>query len=185
MGQIGFNSRAAAFVKRSQSFVGRSLMNHHTGFPSWPGKLSDWGSLDGNLDWKIQGEELSKFRKSASFGYRSSEAVNEGSGMRAGQMGVGVPNQEQGHPDLGGGPEMLPAWMEQLYSESEQTAFLHQCLGEGVARQQGSRRRVFLLCGGCGGEEIGLETRDRLGDGGGAGPIEWRWRRCFVVVEKR
>ncbi|CAN1846353.1 Zinc finger CCCH domain-containing protein 66 [Linum perenne] len=119
MEQIGFNSRAAAFAKRSQSFVGRSSVNHHTGFPSSPGKLSDWGSPDGKLDWKIQGEELSKFRKSASFGYRSSEAVNEGSGMRAGQMGVGGPNQEQGHPDLGG-PEMLPAWMEQLYSESEQ-----------------------------------------------------------------
>nr|AFN53676.1 ankyrin repeat domain-containing protein [Linum usitatissimum] len=128
MDQTGFNNnsgRAAAFAKRSQSFVGRSSVNHHPiGFPTSPGKLSDWGSPDGKLEWKIQGEELSRFRKSASFAYRSSSNGNFGepdlgSGMRSGQMGVGGPNQQQGHPDIGI-PEMQPAWMEQFYSETEQ-----------------------------------------------------------------
>lgn len=33
--------------------------------------LSDWGSPDGKLDWGIQGDELNKLRKSASFGFRN------------------------------------------------------------------------------------------------------------------
>ncbi|KAI4982626.1 hypothetical protein ZWY2020_023118 [Hordeum vulgare] len=30
---------------------------------------SYWGSPDGKLDWGVQGDELHKFRKSASFGF--------------------------------------------------------------------------------------------------------------------
>ncbi|CAN0854814.1 Zinc finger CCCH domain-containing protein 66 [Linum grandiflorum] len=113
MEQTGFNinsGRAAAFAKRSQSFVGRSSVNHQhpMGFPSSPGKISDWGSPDGKLDWKIQGEELSKFRKSASFGYRSSNGNVADPGMGS---GLGGPNQQQ---------ELVPAWMEQFYGETEQ-----------------------------------------------------------------
>ncbi|KAK0605062.1 hypothetical protein LWI29_022397 [Acer saccharum] len=69
------NSRSAAFAKRSQSFIERSAVVRHSGFPSttmMPSNLSDWGSPNGKLDWGIQGEELAKLRKSSSFGFRNS-----------------------------------------------------------------------------------------------------------------
>ncbi|KAJ6315630.1 hypothetical protein OIU78_018990 [Salix suchowensis] len=72
------SSRSAAFAKRSQSFVERNAVNCHPVFSSpsssakgMPPNRSDWGSPDGKLDWGIQGEELNKLRKSASFGFRS------------------------------------------------------------------------------------------------------------------
>ncbi|KAK3206542.1 hypothetical protein Dsin_020588 [Dipteronia sinensis] len=69
------SSRSAAFAKRSQSFIERSAVVRHSGFPSttmMPSNLADWGSPDGKLDWGIQGVELSKLRKSSSFGFRNS-----------------------------------------------------------------------------------------------------------------
>lgn len=73
------SSRAAAFAKRSQSFIERSVVNRHSGLSppatsttAMPSSLSDWGSPDGKLDWGIRGEELNKLRKSASFGFRNS-----------------------------------------------------------------------------------------------------------------
>ncbi|XP_028093112.1 zinc finger CCCH domain-containing protein 66-like [Camellia sinensis] len=75
------SSRAAAFAKRSQSFIDRSTVNHLSGLPLpassanvMPSNLSDWGSPDGKLDWGIQKDELNKLRKSASFGYRSNSS---------------------------------------------------------------------------------------------------------------
>ncbi|KAJ1261419.1 hypothetical protein BS78_09G028300 [Paspalum vaginatum] len=79
MAKAIMSSRASAFAKRSQSFIdrggrapaARSLMSQQqqptAGAPSM---LSDWGSPDGKLDWGVQGDELHKFRKSASFAFR-------------------------------------------------------------------------------------------------------------------
>ncbi|XP_066360545.1 zinc finger CCCH domain-containing protein 33-like [Miscanthus floridulus] len=77
MAKAIMSSRASAFAKRSQSFIDRggrapatrSLMSQQstTGAPYM---LSDWGSPDGKLDWGVQGDELHKFRKSASFAFR-------------------------------------------------------------------------------------------------------------------
>ncbi|KAE8813657.1 Zinc finger CCCH domain-containing protein 33 [Hordeum vulgare] len=36
---------------------------------------SYWGSPGGKLDWGVQGDELHKFRKSASFGFRGQSAM--------------------------------------------------------------------------------------------------------------
>ncbi|KAI4305284.1 hypothetical protein L6164_028657 [Bauhinia variegata] len=76
---MAFNSRIAAFSKRSQSFIERSAVNHHSELFSPPASatlkpspFSNWGSPDGKLDWAVNGEELNKLRKSASFGFRSS-----------------------------------------------------------------------------------------------------------------
>ncbi|KAK6235054.1 hypothetical protein SCA6_010391 [Theobroma cacao] len=141
------SSRSAAFAKRSQSFIERTAVNRHAGFSSptssasaMPSNLSDWGSPDGKLDWGIQGEELSKLRKSASFGFRSSGSnfANAAPSMlptadepdvswvqslvkdtpSAGQFGFDE-EQQQCHLNSGGA-EMLPAWVEQLYMEQEQ-----------------------------------------------------------------
>lgn len=60
------NSRAVAFAQRDR---GRSRSRDLGGATSW----SEWGSPSGKVDWGIQGEELQKFRKSASFGIRSSD----------------------------------------------------------------------------------------------------------------
>uniref|UniRef100_A0A803NF12 C3H1-type domain-containing protein n=1 Tax=Chenopodium quinoa TaxID=63459 RepID=A0A803NF12_CHEQI len=73
------NSRAAAFVKRSQSFIDRtapgSPMGGNMSNPmSTP--MSNWGSPNGTLDWGIHGEELNKLRKSNSFGFRGANNNN-------------------------------------------------------------------------------------------------------------
>ncbi|KAL6864740.1 hypothetical protein ACP4OV_015891 [Aristida adscensionis] len=81
MAKAIMSSRASAFAKRSQSFidrggrapVSRSLMSPATS--GAPSMLSDWGSPDGKLDWGVQGDELHKFRKSASFAFRGQSAA--------------------------------------------------------------------------------------------------------------
>ncbi|KAE8734858.1 Zinc finger CCCH domain-containing protein 66 [Hibiscus syriacus] len=136
------SSRSAAFAKRSQSFVECTAVNCRSGFSSpassvsaMPSNLSDWGSPDGILDWGIQGGELNKLRKSASFGFRSNDR-KLGNAARsisstpdvswvqslvvdppAGQLSFD--DEQQCHHN-NGGTEMLPAWMEQLYMEQKQ-----------------------------------------------------------------
>ncbi|KAM7496439.1 hypothetical protein LguiA_020853 [Lonicera macranthoides] len=137
------NSRSAAFAKRSQSFIDRGAVNRHSGFSSSPSSnlaLSDWGSPDGKLDWGIQKEELSKLRKSASFGFRSNgtsfgtpgpsvpiahesnpswaqSTVNNGSPQKTRHLSF--EEQQQFHLNSGGS-EMFSPWAEQLYVEQEQ-----------------------------------------------------------------
>ncbi|XP_050236875.1 zinc finger CCCH domain-containing protein 66 [Mercurialis annua] len=135
------SSRSAAFSKRSQSFVERGAGNRHTGFSPptssatmMPSNLSDWGSPDGKLDWGIQGEELNKLRKSASFGIRNNgSSLSAAASMAATRVDepdvswvqslvkdappMGFEQQQQCHLNTG---EMLPAWVEQLYIEQEQ-----------------------------------------------------------------
>lgn len=87
MAKAIMNSRATAFAKRSQSFCDRRsspvarpstlsvMTSAATSAAVTPSVLSDWGSPSGKLDWGIQGEELHKLRKSASFGIRSNQAM--------------------------------------------------------------------------------------------------------------
>ncbi|KAI3419479.1 uncharacterized protein J3R85_013167 [Psidium guajava] len=76
------NSRSAAMTKRSQSFIDRGAVGQRSGLtghaisPPRMSNLSDWGSPDGKLDWGIQGDELNKLRKSASFGFRNNSPNN-------------------------------------------------------------------------------------------------------------
>lgn len=145
------NPRSAAFAMRSQSFIERSTVKGPSGF-SPPGAsafvrpsttLSDWGSPDGKLDWRLQGEELNKLRKSASFGFRSNGSsyataaasgpatvdepdvswvqslVKDAPPVKPGQIGFEKEQQQQCHLDTGGS-EMLPAWLEQFYMEQKQ-----------------------------------------------------------------
>ncbi|QCE01338.1 zinc finger CCCH domain-containing protein 29-like [Vigna unguiculata] len=131
------NSRSAAFAKRSQSFIDRGAATHHLGLssPSNPScrvssTLSDWSSPTGKLDWGVNGDELNKLRKSASFGFRNN-------GVTASPMA----QHEHVEPDVSwvhslvkdvpsersemfGGEkqqyDLLPPWVEQLYIEQEQ-----------------------------------------------------------------
>ncbi|KAK6927125.1 Zinc finger, CCCH-type [Dillenia turbinata] len=143
------NSRAAAFAKRSQSFIDRSALSRHSGFSSStavasmaPPAFSDWGAPNGKLDWGIQGEELNKLRKSASFGFRN---TNSNFSSAAGVVSAtaeepdvswvqtlvkdppsGKPGKlnyeelQQQHHLNSGGSEMIPPWIEQLYMDQEQ-----------------------------------------------------------------
>ncbi|KAF6153661.1 hypothetical protein GIB67_027528 [Kingdonia uniflora] len=133
------NSRSTAFAKRSQSFVDRGALNRHVGVTSSATALSDWGSPTGKLDWGVQGEELNKLRKSASFGIRDNSNSNMGSlGFVGNETNLpwtqslvkdvppvggggqfGWEEQKQYHLNSGG-LEMLSPWMEQMYMEQEQ-----------------------------------------------------------------
>ncbi|KAL5748095.1 hypothetical protein ACOSQ2_025392 [Xanthoceras sorbifolium] len=143
------SSRSSAFAKRSQSFIERSAVNRHSGFSSpassttmMSSNLADWGSPDGKLDWGIQGEELTKLRKSSSFGFRNSssslaiptssmsaaadgpdvswvQSLVKDAPVKPGQFGFEEEQHQQCHLNTGGS-EMLPAWVEQLYMEQEQ-----------------------------------------------------------------
>ncbi|KAK2974622.1 hypothetical protein RJ640_025916 [Escallonia rubra] len=139
------NSRSTAFAKRSQSFIDRGAVNRHSGISAaasanmMPSPFSDWGSPDGKLDWGMQKEELHKFRKSASFGLRSSGSsfatpaasmpttAHEPDLSWVQSMVSDVPSEKSGHLNYeeqqyhlnSGGSEMLSTWVEQ-YMEQEQ-----------------------------------------------------------------
>ncbi|KAL1829042.1 hypothetical protein DCAR_0208334 [Daucus carota subsp. sativus] len=129
-------ARSSAFAKRSQSFIDRSAVTHHSGISSSSAAgMSDWGSPNGKLEWGIQKEELNKLRKSASFGLRSS-----GGSYGAPAASIPSPTKEhdswprvkdvpaeksgQSHTEernlTNGGLEMLPQWVEQFYMDQEQ-----------------------------------------------------------------
>lgn len=138
------NSRSSAFAKRSQSFIDRGGVSHRTpGFSAasnsatlMSSNLSDWSSPDGKLDWGIQGDELNKLKKSASFGFRTSSAATAtaASMVSAQEPDVSwvnslvkdVPSVSSGlfgsqQQSYGRGVhEKLPPWVEQLYIEQEQ-----------------------------------------------------------------
>ncbi|KAL3834835.1 hypothetical protein ACJIZ3_009571 [Penstemon smallii] len=135
------NSRTAAFTKRSQSFVDRSGNNNnyrfaHPGSPNSPSPIQsrplEWGSPDGKLEWGFNGEEVNKLRKSASFGFRSGNALPS-SGSMAGTSSVDEPDVSwvnslvKDVPSGGIGlysseqnREVMPHWVDQLYKEQEQ-----------------------------------------------------------------
>ncbi|KAL2549709.1 Zinc finger CCCH domain-containing protein 29 [Forsythia ovata] len=135
------NSRSSAFAKRSQSFIDRGGNNHRSSLSgaansatAMSSKLSDWGSPDGKLDWGFNGDEVNKLRKSASFGFRSSNAsattamtpsdMNEPDVSWVNSLVKDVPSAsprlyspDQNH---GGVHDMMPHWVDQFYLEQEQ-----------------------------------------------------------------
>lgn len=138
------NSRSAAFAKqRSQSFIDRGAATHHLGLspPSNPScrvssGLSDWGSPTGKLDWGVNGDELNKLRKSASFGFRNNGPAAPTASQHAepdvswvNSLVKDVPSDNSGvygaenmrqlqQYDLS--RDVLPPWVEQMYKEQEQ-----------------------------------------------------------------
>ncbi|RRT47864.1 hypothetical protein B296_00034196 [Ensete ventricosum] len=140
------NSRASAFAKRSQSFCDRgatagrqstlSAMSTAASAATPPSLLSDWGSPDGKLNWGIQGEELNKLRKSASFAFRSSQAaiggvapatgatnepdvswvqslVKDGPAAPVGRPGMGKHQNRYQLNGGGGGGDLFSPWAEE------------------------------------------------------------------------
>ncbi|RDX99016.1 Zinc finger CCCH domain-containing protein 66, partial [Mucuna pruriens] len=139
-GEAALNPRAAAFAKRSQSFIERSVAKHHSELTSSK-PFSNWGSPNGKLDWTINGEELNKLRKSSSFGIRSSNNPLTNASTKVQANVDDEPDVSWVHslvkdapPESGeysvedlrkklqchNGTDAIPAWLEQLYSEQEQ-----------------------------------------------------------------
>ncbi|KAK8994422.1 hypothetical protein V6N11_045514 [Hibiscus sabdariffa] len=136
------NSRSSGFAKRSQSFIDRGAMTGRAGLTAtstttMSPNISDWSSPDGKLDWGIQGDELNKLRKSASFGFRNNNPATTNmmasdakepdvSWVHSVVKDVGPTGeqlQRQQRYSLGKGvQETLPSWMEQMYIEQEQMA---------------------------------------------------------------
>ncbi|KAK3137610.1 hypothetical protein QOZ80_5BG0454560 [Eleusine coracana subsp. coracana] len=119
MAKAIMTSRASAFAKRSQSFIDRtggrappppaarsSLMS-----PAPATVLSDWGSPDGRLDWGVQGDELSKFRKSASFAFRGRQSPPMAA-TAAAEPDVSWVNSlvRDGHAAAAGGGDIFVQW---------------------------------------------------------------------------
>lgn len=132
------NSRSTAFSKRSQSFIDRPGVSYRSASPNppsfMPSKLSDWSSPDGKLDWGFNGEDASKLKKSASFGFRGGNG-GTATAMRASleEPDVGWVNSvvkdvpphggrmRGGQQQHGGVHEMMmPHWIDQMYIEQEQ-----------------------------------------------------------------
>ncbi|KAH9609736.1 hypothetical protein KSS87_012726 [Heliosperma pusillum] len=120
------NARLASFANRSQSFIDRSTVNR---LPDrMPSHLSDWGSPDGKVEWGVHGDELNKFRKSASFGFRTSEAarnprdepnvswvqslVKDGQPITSAKLSFEEQLKQQYYLNNGGSGR-IPPWVEQ------------------------------------------------------------------------
>ncbi|KAI4370534.1 hypothetical protein MLD38_018880 [Melastoma candidum] len=133
------NSRSSAMTKRSQSFVDRSAVPQRSSnmgsvsSPTMKPNMSDWSSPDGKLDWGVQGDELNRLKKSASFGFRNnattstgpwvSPTVDEPDVSWVGSLVRDVPAaDEEMYNEMGGSHELLPSWAEQVYIEQEQMA---------------------------------------------------------------
>ncbi|KAJ9160343.1 hypothetical protein P3X46_025754 [Hevea brasiliensis] len=136
------NSRSSAFAKRSHSFIDRGAAGTNrlgitaaaNSVSMVSSNLSDWSSPDGKLDWGVQGDELNKLKKSASFGFRNNNHttaadltlsnVNEPDVSWVNSLVKDVPTAglgaEKQYNLSKGVHESLPPWMEQLYIEQEQ-----------------------------------------------------------------
>lgn len=128
------NPRAAAFAKRSQSFIERSVVNHHSELsPPKPSTFTHWGSPDGKLDWAINGEELNKLRKSSSFGFRTSSGPLTPAATTMPARVDDEPDVSWVHSLVKDAPpesgeygveeqrkQLASAWLEQMYLEQEQ-----------------------------------------------------------------
>lgn len=112
------NSRAAAFAKRSQSFVDRAANYGGGSGSALSSPMADWGSPKGRAEWGVQGEELNKLRKSNSFGFRAS---GRSTPVRASPPGFNEPDVSWVN-SLVKEEEMRSPWVEQLYIEQQQLA---------------------------------------------------------------
>lgn len=130
------NSRSSAFAKRSQSFIDRGAVTSRAGLTATTNSasmmssdLSGWGSPGGKLDWGIQGDELNKLKKSASFGFRSNNVTKTPAPppTRSNYMASEEPDVSWVHslvkdvpPVSAGHNQQYSPWGEQLYIEQEQ-----------------------------------------------------------------
>ncbi|KAG6492240.1 hypothetical protein ZIOFF_047192 [Zingiber officinale] len=132
------NSRASAFAKRSQSFIdrGASTVRPSTLSPitTPAADLADWGSPGGKLDWGIQGEELSKLRKSASFAFRGNQAASFGS---ASATTAAAPPSAMNEPDL--------SWVQSLVKDAPV-----EPIGQRFSSTAGVQQNGYQLNGGGG-----------------------------------
>ncbi|XP_010541453.1 PREDICTED: zinc finger CCCH domain-containing protein 66-like [Tarenaya hassleriana] len=106
-----------AFAKRSQSFMDLSC---HSAIPSAISTcMDDWGSPDGKLDWSVHGDDMQKFGRSASFGFR----VGGGTRQLAEPVGLDEPDVSWVDPLVKEPSEMRlgRVWMEQSFMETEQS----------------------------------------------------------------
>ncbi|KAF2319101.1 hypothetical protein GH714_013291 [Hevea brasiliensis] len=130
------NSRSSAFAKRSHSFIDRGAAGTNrlgitaaaNSVSMVSSNLSDWSSPDGKLDWGVQGDELNKLKKSASFGFRNNNNttaadltlsnVNEPDVSWVNSLVKDVPTAglgaEKQYNLSKGVHESLPPWMEQF-----------------------------------------------------------------------
>lgn len=116
-----FSMDSSAFAKqRSDSFIERSngLNQHHTSKTTTC--LDDWGSLDGKLDWSVNGDELQELRNSTSFRLRAgnmeSRIQTEGAELEEPDVSWVEPLVKEPQET-----RVAPVWMEQSYMETEQT----------------------------------------------------------------
>ncbi|XP_039063852.1 zinc finger CCCH domain-containing protein 29-like isoform X2 [Hibiscus syriacus] len=130
------NSRSSAFAKRSQSFIdrGRAGLNAPANSATMiSSNISDWSSPNGKLDWGLQGDELNKLRKSASFGFRNNTPaattmtsyvdepdVSWVNSLVKDVTPMGGRSMQQQYNMGKGVRERLPPWVEQMYLEQEQ-----------------------------------------------------------------
>ncbi|KDP44755.1 hypothetical protein JCGZ_01255 [Jatropha curcas] len=139
------NSRSSAFAQRSHSFIDRGAATNRLGITAaansasmMSSNFSNWSSPDGKLDWGVQGDELNKLKKSASFGFRSNSTpstiadvtlsnVDEPDVSWVNSLVKDVPpvgsslfGADKQYNLSKGVRESLPPWMEQMYIEQEQ-----------------------------------------------------------------
>ncbi|KAL5732839.1 hypothetical protein ACOSP7_032182 [Xanthoceras sorbifolium] len=133
------NSRSSAFAKRSQSFIDRGAVTSRAGHTAasnmMSSDLSGWSSPNGKLDWGVQGDELNKLKKSASFGFRSNNLTTTKTTPPTTNFmpspNVDEPDVSWVHslvrdvPPVGAGlfsaeKQQYNPWGEQLYIEHEQ-----------------------------------------------------------------
>eukprot|EP00252_Welwitschia_mirabilis_P020614 TRINITY_DN5087_c0_g1_i1.p1 TRINITY_DN5087_c0_g1~~TRINITY_DN5087_c0_g1_i1.p1 ORF type:complete len:798 (+),score=128.98 TRINITY_DN5087_c0_g1_i1:341-2734(+) len=81
------SSRLSVFSQHDR----RSHSSRDLGAHVLPTTCADWSSPTGKLDWGVNGEELNKFRKSASFGYHGS---SEPASSWIHSLGKEVPDDE-------------------------------------------------------------------------------------------
>ncbi|KAK8671933.1 hypothetical protein V6N13_038514 [Hibiscus sabdariffa] len=135
------NSRSSAFAKRSQSFIDRGragLTTPANSVTMMSSNISNWSSPDGKLNWGMQGDELNKLRKSASFGFRNNTPAATATREMMMPPDVDEPDvswvnslvkdvtpagggsKQQQYNISKGVRERLPPWVEQMYIEQEQ-----------------------------------------------------------------
>ncbi|KAK2635469.1 hypothetical protein Ddye_030261 [Dipteronia dyeriana] len=137
------NSRSSAFAKRSQSFIDRGAVTSRAGHTAASNSasmmssehLSGWSSPSGRLDWGMQGDELNKLKKSASFGFRSNNLSATKTTTTTTNF---MPSPNVDEPDVswvhslvrdvppvgaarfGAEKQQYNPWTEQMYIEQEQ-----------------------------------------------------------------
>ncbi|KAE8708968.1 Zinc finger CCCH domain-containing protein 29 [Hibiscus syriacus] len=137
------NTRCSAFTKRSQSFIDRGASHAGLTMPAnsattMCSNKSYWSSPYGKLDWGVQGDELNKLRKSASFDIRNNNPVARATTdmmpsdidepdvswvhsivKDVTPMGTLLQPQRQ-YSSSKGIRERLPPWAEQMYIEQQE-----------------------------------------------------------------